>query len=882
VNDTAERDERVAELVSRALRQPPERRDEYLRLACGGDEGLRSEVSEAVSWEQRMGNFLLQPVAAQDTCERPFQTGELVAGRFEIVREVGEGGMGVVYEAFDRKRRQRIAIKAAKPGFHWLLSPELESALRVRHPNICLVNEIHTARTSQGEVDFLTMEFLEGETLAAHLHRRGPLTCREACPLAQQLCAGLAEAHRSGIIHRDLKSANVFLCPQDGRLRVVIADFGLARGSAIRSVQTAGTPAYMAPELLRGEPASQASDIYSLGMILQEMTSGRLAAPEAMPAVPAAASRARGLERRWRNTVARCLDAQPAARPADAAAVLAALEGKRLSIMPWAALVLLAVGLVSEPTIRERVREHLWPTASVRLAMFPLGAAPGGTGGIGNGLLQTVADRIEHLSGAQRSIAVIAPSESLYHNVHSAEQAKELLHATHALRMTLQEHAGEIITVGDVIDLNTGTTLRRFSGRYSSATAGALPGAVTSQIALALGLHTIAPVNPVASGAMPLYLQGLDALRSTDSGYREAIPLLEKAAALDPRSSLPFAALVEARVKEYESLKNPASLDAARTALASAESLDPDSVDVRLAAGSEHEAGGRYEQALEEYRHVQELEPRNIRAQLRVAHLYDLLDLPERAVAAYRTAINQDPAYYEAYELLGEFYFFRGQFPEAAEQFRQTIARTPGNFNAYANLGATLVELQRHAEAESVLLQSLKLHPSGRALNDLGAMRVFQHRDADALEFYLQAVKLEPENFVFWVNIGDARRRLGRMPEAREAFQKGMDLALARLQQEPRVGYTRAFVAYYAAVLGDTRRAQAEIAQALQLSPADNEVIRCAVLTYEYLGQRDDAIQVLAGATPSLLRDLDHQPDLTMFRQDSRFRELLAKSTSPN
>ena len=96
----------------------------------------------------------------------------MIAERFEIAREIGEGGMGVVYEAFDRKRGQRIAIKVAKPGFHWLLSPELESALRVRHPNICLVNEIHTARTPQGEVDFLTMELLEGATLA-HIIREG-------------------------------------------------------------------------------------------------------------------------------------------------------------------------------------------------------------------------------------------------------------------------------------------------------------------------------------------------------------------------------------------------------------------------------------------------------------------------------------------------------------------------------------------------------------------------------------------------------------------------------------------------------------------------------------------------------------------------------------
>src|SRR5881397_3944370 len=111
-------------------------------------------------------------VAFQDFA-RPFQAGQIVSERFEIVREIGDGGMGVVYEAFDRKRNQRIAIKSAKPGFQRLLSPELEGALRVRHPNVCLVNEIHTAQTEYGEIDFLTMELLEGETLSALLSARG-------------------------------------------------------------------------------------------------------------------------------------------------------------------------------------------------------------------------------------------------------------------------------------------------------------------------------------------------------------------------------------------------------------------------------------------------------------------------------------------------------------------------------------------------------------------------------------------------------------------------------------------------------------------------------------------------------------------------------------
>ena len=119
--NSAENDERVAAIVSKALRQPPAKRESYLRFACNDDQELYQETAAAVKWEERMGSFLLLPAIATREFPRPFETGQIISERFEIFREIGEGGMGVVYEAFDRKRSQRIAIKSAKPGFHRLL-----------------------------------------------------------------------------------------------------------------------------------------------------------------------------------------------------------------------------------------------------------------------------------------------------------------------------------------------------------------------------------------------------------------------------------------------------------------------------------------------------------------------------------------------------------------------------------------------------------------------------------------------------------------------------------------------------------------------------------------------------------------------------------------
>src|SRR5580700_4955090 len=194
----AQDDDLVISLVDLALTH---------RNACGDDTELFDQTWSYVQWEQRMNGFLLDPLYPALSNEHPFESGQLLDGRFRIVREIAQGGMGIVYEAIDEKLQRRIALKCAKSGFRKRLPPEVLNATEISHPNVCKIFEIHTASTPQGEVDFFTMEFLDGETLADRLSR-GPLPEKQARAIALQLCAGLAEAHRNQVIHGDLKSNN--------------------------------------------------------------------------------------------------------------------------------------------------------------------------------------------------------------------------------------------------------------------------------------------------------------------------------------------------------------------------------------------------------------------------------------------------------------------------------------------------------------------------------------------------------------------------------------------------------------------------------------------------------------------------------------------------
>lgn len=886
---SAERDQRLMQLVSAALQRSPAERESYLRRACPDDPDLLQEASDVIRGEEKMGSFLLHPAISFKDSPPAFQPGEVVAGRFEIIRDIGEGGMGVVYEAFDRKLNWRVAIKSAKPGFQPRLSPEIKGALAVSHPNICRVNEIHTAQTRQGDVDFLTMELLEGETLSSYLKTRGKLPEAEAFEIARQICEGLAEAHRQGIIHRDLKCGNVILCREENnQVRAVITDFGLS-GEGTQAGDLGGTPRYIAPELWKGEKASEASDIYALGIILYEMVAGARSestvstlshsdtnvttASRSEGGISNTRATFRGLPHRWAKTISRCLSARPEDRPQSAAEVLAEL--KKPSAIKISSVVLIVVLLASLafPGIRERVRNQFFVPPSVRLVVLPASGS-GANAVVSSGALQDAADRIAHLKSGQRTVAVISPAKAHDMQIQTPEQAQQVLHATHALETSIQIDGQDLVVDGAVVDLETHNKVRQFSARYSPGITGALAGALAGEVSSALDL-TGSPEEAISSAATEPYDRGLYYLRLDVQDFDEALRSFQKAAELDPRSPLPPARMVETEVARFEDVPSPDLLERAQQYLQVAESLGPDSVRVHLAAGMLKKAQDHYEAALQEYQRVAELEPRNIDVFVQIARVYEKLDMSDKAIESYRRAVGLDTTFYEPHEYFGVFYYGQGKYSEAAEEFQRAIDLAPQFMNAYANLGAMYEKLGRTADAERVLQSALALKDSPRLRANMGSLLVAEKRFADARPYLEKATVGMPNDYLVILNLADADRHLGYATEARTNYRKGMELALAELSQSPRSGLPRAFVAYFAARLGNRGRAQDEIRQALRAAPGNNTAIRRAVLTYEVLGMRAEAFAALRGATTNLLQDLQRDPDLADFCQDSRFKQLV-------
>jgi TolB-like protein/Tfp pilus assembly protein PilF len=286
----------------------------------------------------------------------------MLSGRFRIIRFIARGGMGEVYEAEDVELRELVALKTLRAGVAQQDSAlqrfkrEIHFARQVTHPNVCRIYDVfhHTQPRSGSDetpekIAFLTMELLRGETLAQRVQRTGPMPSEEALPVIEQMAAALDAAHRAGVIHRDFKSSNVMLVPRGSETReprVVVTDFGLAHSNTedqelskafTGTGELLGTPAYMAPEQLRGGEITAATDIYAFGIVLFEMLTGRMpftgptglavAVQRLTENVPSPCAYVPDLDGRWERTILRCLERNPADRFPSAPEVVRALCG---------------------------------------------------------------------------------------------------------------------------------------------------------------------------------------------------------------------------------------------------------------------------------------------------------------------------------------------------------------------------------------------------------------------------------------------------------------------------------------------------------------------------------------------------------------------------
>lgn len=350
---SAEEWDEIKRLFSSALALPEEDREEFLAKAAGDRSQLLRTVLDLLANHWDATNASLSDVAR---CSQLLTDGEVVANRYRIVRFIARGGMGEVYEAYDERLRSRLAMKTLRSELVFdkealaRFERELLIARDVAHEGLCKLFDLVEHKVTTGTVPCLTMELLEGESLADYLARERPLEVETALPLIKQIGAAMSTLHGRFIIHRDLKPSNVMLANRYGRTRqAVVTDFGLAKmkNSEYELFESqvdvqAGAPYFMAPELLRRQKPSVASDIYAFGLLIDEMVTERRAfSAESLQAlyfaklwespISPAERTSKELPATWNETILRCLECQPSDRFATVAEVVEALEAPKMT-----------------------------------------------------------------------------------------------------------------------------------------------------------------------------------------------------------------------------------------------------------------------------------------------------------------------------------------------------------------------------------------------------------------------------------------------------------------------------------------------------------------------------------------------------------------------
>lgn len=703
--------QRVKEVLNEALQVDDSRRERFIREACGADSAVADEVRSLLEAEKHLGEFIEKP-AFLSIMKAAYAEGEELAagqklGRYEIVRDLGRGGMGAVYLAFDSELGRRVALKILPSGLcdddeacrRFAREAKVVSALN--HPNVLTIHEI-------GRIDsiaFIATEFVDGKTLRQMLSEEGRIAPPNVVAIGAQIAAALAEAHAAGFIHRDIKPDNIMV-RRDGLVKVL--DFGIAR--AARESQmleppissnslhsfAAGTPRYMAPELAKGNSADERSDIWSFGAVLREMLTGGL--PDRTADAASTGSRAYGeLER----LIAKCLHDDPAMRFQSAGEVLERLNALRESTTAnekanyrrytlSAAALLLIAATAAAYAIFYRGSAAPAPVIS-NIAVLPaqaVGTEHGGQQYFADGLTDGL---IADLSQIGDLRVISRTSVMRYKNMlPPLAEISESLNVQGVVIPTFQLSGETVRLSAKLISAASGAVLWEKSYEAPVSRMPQIHEEIAREISKRLHIDISAEESarlndstPVVPAAYENYLQGRFFLNQrNEESLRAAISRFEASIASDPGFAPAHAFLAEAwfalGTEIVAAIPPHEALDKAKPEADAAVALDPTLADAHMMRGVVALYSWDWAAANESLERAIQINP-NLGAARSWHALYSASQgRVGEAIARMYRARDLDPLSPHINQNVGWMLNYAGQYREEIEQYNRALELDPG------------------------------------------------------------------------------------------------------------------------------------------------------------------------------------------------------------
>ncbi|OGD19734.1 MAG: hypothetical protein A2Y69_06860 [Candidatus Aminicenantes bacterium RBG_13_59_9] len=654
--------------------------------------------------------------SASETFMLPLQelkTGTLFAGRYQVIEELGRGGMGRVYKVLDKEVEEKVALKLIRPEIAGeeetirRFRSELRLARQITHQNVC---RMHDLGRFEGTY-YLTMEYVSGEDLKSTLKRMGPLSAGKVISVGRQIASGLSEAHRLGIVHRDLKPQNIMV-DREGTVRVM--DFGIARSQRARGDTGAailvGTPDYMSPEQAESREVDGRSDIYSLGIILYELLTGRIPTAADRPPDPAKASPQ--VPEALSRIVLKCLERDRVRRYPSAADLLSELEdsearlpgsekllsAKRTTTAPpaalkgraarkWAVAAAGVVLLAAAVIVGWRLLTGTRGGAIRSLAVLPFESEQAGeqVEYLCDGMMESLIGKLAQLPGL-KVISTYSVRQYKGKQVSLQDVGREL-NVQAALTGRIAQQGDKLTVRAELVNVEDGSRLWGDQYLRPAGDIFSIQEEIAREISRKLELRLtgadekVLAKNPTENlEAYRHYVEGRFYWnRRTPDDLRQAVACYEQAVTLDPDYALGHAGIAEAYgVMMDASFAQPERIMgiAEEHALRALE-LDENLAEAHTAMSCIKKVKGDFEGTEIELLRARELNPNYATGRQWLAEHYMYRENYPLAHAEISKAIELDPNALVMKAIEGQVYMAEGRYDEAIRKLEPLLEENP-------------------------------------------------------------------------------------------------------------------------------------------------------------------------------------------------------------